>query len=74
MSNGWIVVVLAVAAASGDLAEAGHERQTRGLADDMGKMWRNVFTGFDQIQEATMRQVRYQEPLLQLRFTMPRVA
>ena len=41
------------------LALAAGERHTRGLADDVGHLFKNVFnTGLDQFQEATMRQVR----------------
>jgi hypothetical protein len=52
--NRWTICALVLVAASA----ASGERQTRGLVDDVGKMWSNVFnTGIDSFQQATMREV-----------------
>jgi len=52
--NRWTIFTLVLVAA----AMASGERKTRGLVDEVGKMWSNVFnTGIDSFQQATMREV-----------------
>jgi hypothetical protein len=49
----WVVLIAV------SVALVAADRQARGLVDDVGKLWHNVFNnGFDSIQEATLRQVR----------------
>jgi hypothetical protein len=48
----WVVLIAV------SVALVAADRQARGLVDDVGKLWHNVFNnGFDSIQEATLRQV-----------------
>ena len=56
MTNRWSIGLLVLGSILA--LAAGDGRRTRGLVDDVGKLWSNVFnTGLDQFQEATMRQV-----------------
>jgi len=56
----WSICSVVIAAV---LALAAADRKTRGLVDNVGKLWSNVFnTGFDQFQEATMRQAERLRP------------
>ena len=56
MLNRWTILTVTCLAIGVVLATP--DRKARGLIDDVGKMWSNVFnTGIDQFQEASNRQV-----------------
>ena len=73
MTNRWSIGLLVLGSILA--LAAGDGRRTRGLVDDVGKLWSNVFnSGLDQFQEATMRQVSCSFGVLLFRLVRPIMA